>query len=153
MDDSRLDEFSQRFAAALFGAFPKWRQYAALDNSGGNACAMHVAVPPRADAPGEASLWISTEDEEITVGFDSYHVHFNRYGDDEEAKSFEEAIAFARDVVHERVVVFSWWFGDQWRGSTTATPDSVPSTPEWAKSANQLRIRSWRGSYDSDRSA
>jgi hypothetical protein len=151
VDNTQLNEYSRRFAAVLFAAHPEWRELASVDTAEGvdeGSLVVEVAPPTPRDIKGP--LHVSTDGEEITVGFDIYHSHFNRYADVEEAVAFAEALAFIADLLAERVAVISWWDGDEWRGSSSIATGTDAGTPSWASNAKTARIRSWRGTYDRD---
>ena len=151
MDTTQLNEFSRRFAAVLFDAHPEWREFASVDTTEGlDEGSLLVEISPAQPRDIKQSLHISTDGEEITVGFDSYHSHFNRYADEEEAEAFAEALAFIADIVAEQIAVISWWNGDESCGSTSFATDTDIGTPSWIHNAKTARIRSWKGTYDKD---
>ena len=151
MDNTQLNEYSRRFADVLFTAYPEWREFASVDTAEDvDEGTLVVQVSPPRPRDIQWPLHISTDGEEITVGFDSYHRHFNRYGEDDEAEGYAEALAFIADLLAERVAVISWWNGDEWRGSSTFVPGADVVTPPWAIKAKTVRVRSWKGTYDKD---
>ena len=150
MNLSRLNDFSRRFARTLLAAFPDWQAYAVVGEADDDGGVLLVEVPSPPSAAEKHPLRISTEDDEITVGFDYYHTHLNPYTKDEEAERFREALSFIHDLVSENICVASWWSGEDWRGSTTVDTRSLPVAPSWAQSAERLRVRSWCGTHDRD---
>ena len=151
MDNTQLNEYSRRFADVLFAAHPEWREFVSVDTTEGvGEGALLVEISPAQPRDIKGPLYISTDDAEITVGFDIYHSHFNGYADDDEAEAFAAALAFIADIVAERIAVISWWDGDEWRGSSSIIKGEAAGTPSWARNAKTARIRSWRGTYDKD---
>jgi hypothetical protein len=151
VDNIQLNDYSRRFAEVLFAAHPEWRELASVDTTEDvDKGVLLVRVTPPTPRDIKWPLHISTDGEEVTVGFDIYHSHFNRYADDEEAEEFAEALAFIADLLAERIAVISWWDGDEWRGSSTVEAGTDVSAPSWASNAKTARIRSWRGMYDKD---
>lgn len=151
MDNMQLSEYSRRFAAVLFAVHPEWREFASLHTTDCvDEGSLLVEIFPAQPRDIKGPLLISTDGDEITIGFDIYHSHFNRYADDEEAEAFAEALAFIADILAERIAIISWWDGDEWRGSSSITTGADVGTPSWARNAKTARIRSWRGTYDKD---
>jgi hypothetical protein len=151
MDIAQLDEYSRRFAAVLFAAHPEWREFASVDTiEGGDEGALLIEVSPAHPRDIKGPLYVSTDGEEITVGFDIHHTHFDRFANDEEAEAFSEALAFIADLLAECVAVISWWDGDVCRGSTSFATGTEAGTPSLPRNAKTARIRSWRGTYDRD---
>jgi hypothetical protein len=151
VDNTQLNEFSRRFAAVLFAAHPEWREFASVDTTeGADEGSLVVKVSPPQPRDIKWPLQISTDIEQIIVGFDLYHSHFNRYAGDEEAEAFAKALAFVADLLAERVAIISYWDGDKCRCSSTITTSTDVTMPSWARNAKTARIRSWRGTYDRD---
>ena len=70
IDESKLNDYSGPIAAALFAAFPELRSHARIDpNERVDPGSLMIEFPRPAGAAAEG-LWISTHDNEITVGFD-----------------------------------------------------------------------------------
>ncbi len=128
---------------------------------------LHVGLSPHLDweeeptgfavteleSPNEdvtADLWISTEEDEVTIGFDAMHDHFGRENYSSEEESFREAVSLARAFVDERVLVASWWIGEKWAGSRLIEPGQKPEPSDRIAKGSRLRIRSWTGRFDHD---
>jgi len=126
MDGSRWNEFSRRFADAIFAEFPDWRTTGTLSDANDDGSTWSLKVPSPQHDDDTFPLHILTEDDEITVSFDYYRTHFGD-GAGEEETTFRNALAFIRDIVAERVSVVSWWSGDRWNGSCTADAGEVPA--------------------------
>ncbi len=131
----------------LLSEFPEWRALvrAETDDSGRPYLVVEVKAPEPANV--EHGLLISTSNDEITVAFDTFHSHF-----DDWTGEFESALVFVKQLVTERVAVLSWWFDDQWHGSTHIEADAKPTLPSWAGAplVNRVRVRSWNGNFNAD---
>lgn len=131
----------------LLSEFPKWRTLvrAETDDDGRRYFVVEVKAPKPANV--EHGLLISTSNDEVTVGFDTFHSHF-----DDWVGESESALVFIKQLVTEHVAVLSWWFDDQWRGSTHIEAGAEPTLPKWAgaQPVNRIRVRSWNGTFNSD---
>jgi hypothetical protein len=148
-----LNQFSQQFADALFTRFPDWRAYARVDENEtrdeGGILYVEIPVPPGSDL--SRPLYILTANEEVVVGFDSDHNHFEDLlesgGSD---SSIQEVLDFIVDILEERVVAVSWWAGSSLQGGTMILTSSKPEPSEHIHSFDRVRIRSWKETYDRD---
>lgn len=139
MDMTGQSEFSRRFAEKLFSAFPAFRDLAIVE---GNSFVVEVTAPnPAARAP----LFISTADEEVTVGFDAWHCHFDGMLEKDDEEIFASSIALVRDLLAERVAVLAWLDGDQWLGSSCAKVDEVDAELQSGDTGYAI---TWRGTHD-----
>lgn len=146
-----MDPFSAAASEQIFAAFPEWRAIAREEQAGDGSSFLVVEVTPPATAMVEHGLVIDTANQEVTVGFDCYHTHFDESIGDGERFGIEAALEFVRQIVNERVAVVSWWDGDNWRASTDLEAGSELETPEWMKkSFDRIRVRSWKGSLNAD---
>lgn len=160
-----MDELPRAFAQMLFEIFPEWRRFAReetyADTSG---CGLVVEVPSLPAADVKNGLIIQVDDE-VTVGFDYYHSHFDPEGfyavlsadatdtaDDEGLSGVLAALKFIEDIVSERVVIVSYMVNDEWRGSTAMPAQLTPARPEYVggRSYNRVRVRSWGGAHNAD---
>ena len=146
-----MDNFSVNASEVLFSEFPKWRGLARVERAddGAEFLIIEVAAPPEADAA--FGLVIDTANEEITVGFDHYHAHFDSFVGDGEHFGTKAALEFIKQILSERVAVVSWWSDETWRGSAQTEAGKAPSVPTWtAGGTNRVRVRSWRGTLNHD---
>lgn len=151
MDLSQLNDFSRRFASMLFGAHPDWSQHASMESvDNGARRTLLVQVSPPRPSDFMSPLVVSTDWDEVTVSFDAYHCHFCDGMDGSEAEAFEEAMAFIDDLLAERVLMVSWWNGDDWRGSTSIAAGEPIPPPTMVSDSRRVRVRSWGGSYNMD---
>ena len=145
-----MDSFSLATAEVLFAAFPEWRALARSEQAvdGSSCLVVELQAPPESDV--EHGLVIDTSNGEVAVGFDCYHSHFDHWVGDGESFGPQAALAFVKQIVSERVAVFSWWFNDEWRGSAQLEAGASSEAPSWAANFNRIRIRSWKGSLNAN---
>lgn len=147
-----LNEFSQRFCETLFSCFPEFRDHAKIDESQDVDPGTLVVEVPCANDKVDLGLWISTENTEVTIGFDSYHGHFGSWTGASEKESFRDAIEFVRKILHEEALAVAWFENDKPLGETWIAPGSeVNPGSQWNSHATNVRVRSWLGTYDEDR--
>jgi hypothetical protein len=146
-----LNQFSRQIAEALFKRFPDWRHYARVEDNehrdeGG---ILYVEVPVLPGSNLNRPLYVLTANDEVVVGFDSDHNHFEDLvesgGSD---SSIQEVLDFIVDILEERLVAVSWWAGSSIRGATMIPSSSKPEPSEHIHSFDRVRIRSWKGTYD-----
>lgn len=147
-----MDTFSLASAEQLLSAFPEWRALARSEQAEDGSSYLVLEVEPPATADVQHGLVIDTSNQEITVGFDAYHSHFDDWVGDGEHFGTLAALEFVKQVVGERVSVVSWWFNDQWRGSAQVEAGEAPQAPSWAGAGtfNRIRVRSWKGTFNAD---
>jgi hypothetical protein len=147
-----MNAFSEAVSEALFAAFPHWRPLARTESSEEGDSYLVVEVPALAEADVQRGLLILTSNEEITVGFDFYHSHFNGSISDGEAFGMEAALEFIQRVIAEEIAVVSWWLDEKLRGSAQIDAGASPATVTWGSlgAFNRIRVRSWRGSLNAD---
>ena len=78
LDMNALDAFSGTFAELLFVSHPDWVKWATGERKAGDQYEyLYVVIPGESHADLKDPLWITTEQNEVTVGIDVYHQHFN----------------------------------------------------------------------------
>jgi hypothetical protein len=138
LDEDALGPFARKFAVALFREFPAWREHARNDEPAG---ATRVVEIPSPRDPAGNSLWIATDNDEISVGSGMFHSHFE-WPDDSDWP--EGALGFIRDLVADRVLIADTVANRHWCGSTVITPGETPE-----KGSDQIvYVRSWSGQLD-----
>ena len=142
-------------AEQLFAEFPKWRALARSETAEAGTQYLVIEVPPPPQAMVEHGLVIDTSNDEITVGFDSYHSHFDDWVGDGEQFGTQAAIEFIKQIIFERTAVVSWWQGKEWRGSAQLEAGAKPAAPSWAaqEQYDRVCIRSWFGTFNADTDA
>jgi hypothetical protein len=142
-------------AEELFAEFPEWRALARTETATDGEEYLVIEVAPPQQAKVEHGLVIDTSNGEVTVGFDSYHSHFDDWVGDGEHFGTTAAIEFIKQIISERTAVVSWWQGTQWRGSAQLEAGAKSAVPGWATEGqyDRVRIRSWLGSLNADTDA
>jgi hypothetical protein len=124
-----LDPFSAATAEEIFSAFPEWRPLARIQEADDGTASLVIEVVPPVDANVEHGLIIDTSNGEVTVGFDHYHSHFDRWSGDGEHFGTRIALEFVRQILEERVSIVSWWLNERWCGSASLEVCSFPEAP------------------------
>jgi hypothetical protein len=146
LDKKLLDGFSVGFATALFAVYPEWESVAEMDSdSGQTGHYLLLRVQPPKGARAAHPLIIHSDNDEVTVGFDHYHSHFDWPPADEEAGPLK----FIQDILDERLAVLSFWDGEQWKGSYVLSAGADKSK-HGAPGADRAIVRSWKGSLDAE---
>jgi len=144
-----MDVHSLNAASELFAIFPQWRSLARTEKGEDGTEFLIVDVTPPPEANVEYGLTIDTAGDEITVGFDYYHSHFDAWVGDGEHFGTKAALGFIRQIVAEEVAVASWWKGEKWKGSTQVAAGEMPKMT-WIADFDRMRVRSWKGNLNAD---
>ena len=72
-----------------------------------------VEVTPPSGANVDEGLWIDTSNDEITVGFDSFHNHFDDWTGESSPFGTQSALEFVQQIVAERVAIMTCWRDDR----------------------------------------
>lgn len=136
----------------VLAAFPEWRRFVRVEtaNDGSTYEVLQIQAPVAANVAH--GLLVDTSNDEITVGFDVYHSHFDDWVDDNINCGTVAALDFIRQIVSERVAVLSWWQGEKWCGSAQLEAGEEPELPSWAgaPTIDRIRVRSWNGALNAD---
>jgi len=175
---SDLDEYSRVAVPLILARFPTWEQYAKLSarpNRTGSVVDFNIPCP---SPVAESGLWISTADEELSVGFHTHHNHFTDYENRLTTPQIEAGLQLAADIVEERVGVVSWYGGGKFvascsvelphegsllgglgciRGRVTGIPSLLDSLSSAGgrlagilSGCERATLRSWLGRFDRD---
>ena len=151
-DPADLDPYSRFALPLILARFPGWEPFVTvrpLDGGAGAAVEFNVPCPSPAV---EMGLWVSTAEEELSVGFHTHHRHFTDYDDrtnlDVIAAGLDEAAAYLDD----RLGVVSWYQGDRLVGTTgTELPVDGPIPRMFDQfPVTRGTLRSWSGRFDRD---
>jgi hypothetical protein len=108
---SDLDTYSRFALPLILVRFPEWDSFGVVqprpDGAGGTV-EFNVPCPNPA---AQAGLWVSTADEELTVGFHTHHGHFTGYDTRLNPAQVEAALEYAAAIVGDRVGVVSYYRG------------------------------------------
>ena len=135
-----MDDFARSFAAALFEAAPELQQYARADHG-----LLLIDLSP-GPARSDCEFWVSTDDEEITVGFGMYHQHFD-WLVPEPYWPENDPIKFIKSVMSDETLIEDWTRDGKWTGSRVLRADDEPDTKD-IEPEQVVYIRSWSGARD-----
>lgn len=138
-----MDEFSENIAKKFQSQFPQWIEYCGEVNNEGTLI-FEAKIP---SPGGGAFLELETFNEEVTIYFDSYHAHFDNFG---ESEAYDDALVFFQKIVANEYAVVSYWRDSQWSGSQLVPISELPTGNEEYPYANLIRICSWFGNYDNE---
>ena len=144
-----MDRFSEQAADEFLAAFPEWRRFARSEQCDDGSSSFVLEISPPVEAAVEHGLVVYTDNEEITVGLDFYHSHFDSMVGDGEHFGTTAAVEFVRQVVGERLAVVSWWLNEEWVGSAQIEAGTQPDA-QFMKPYNRIRVRSWKGTFNAD---
>jgi hypothetical protein len=151
LDLTKLNDHSREFAHRLFREFPDWLQFARYDPyEEFEKEALLVEVPRPTDGSSHG-LFITTSEWEVSVGYgESFHTRFGAGGEGDERNFFDDAMAFIRDFVAERIVVAVARQGREWLGAWQLDPREHDLANVDHEEGVTISIRSWRGTFDRD---
>lgn len=138
-----LDEYSLDQRAKLAVRRPDWIPYVSeFPYEGKNESYLLVEIP----SPGnpEKALFLYTADNEVTVAFGVWEWHYPNPSQPEQ-DALEVAVAEVEKIQKDKLVVVSYWQGEQWLGSRAITPDEPLTTPGFAVGAKRAKVLSWSG--------
>lgn len=115
-----LNELSRKFRYRLLLEYPEMESLMVPDSEPGT---FYIEIP----APsGARPLWISTANEEVTIGFGSWHAHYYCWDYAKEEESFVEPIDDVGGFLSGRLRVATYEIDGQWKGSVVLEPFDVP---------------------------
>ncbi|QVK19052.1 hypothetical protein KHQ81_04925 [Mycoplasmatota bacterium] len=131
----KLNKFSLEYANMLFLEFPILRDFSKVDNDDGEYY-FYIEYPC---ADNKNYLYISTDDDEITIGFGFYHDHFY---------DFIESINFINDIINEKIVVVKCEQDSKWTKSYCVDVNNLSSETINVVKCDTKYILSWKGTYN-----
>ncbi len=141
-----LNPYSRRVYDAFITAMPQLGDFAHLDNSPGAPEGTLLIRVPQTMNTQEPGLYISTDVQDITVGFRACYVHFMDYEHTGTGEHIDRAIAYTRDVMEDRIVIKKWYRQGILCGSSLDAPTVLPS-PSRA-GITTVEMISWTGTQD-----
>ena len=145
MNIGKLNPFSRSFFVELSRLFPDLASKAVNDdNEKVLAGSLLIEFAPDASRP-ESVFFISTDNEEITVGFDHYHSHFEWPA---EYSGWQmNPLTFIDALLHDRILVEVWKKAGKWAGSSALEANEEPDLSGMEKD-HVVTLRSWSGRLD-----
>ena len=147
-----MSPFSLQVREEILSRFPEWVDFAVYETYNDSEPYLVVTVPAPLEANTTLPLRISTWDEEITVDFDYYHTHFDRWKPEEGDDRHRSAQLYVIALLEENIAVASWWQGEACKVCSQLEPGD-PLVPRLDISYSRVRVRSWKGSHNSDSEA
>jgi hypothetical protein len=144
-----MSPFSLRIREEVLISFPEWAPYVAEETWKNSPPYLVVTVPPPTDADTEQPLRISTWDEEVTVDFDYYHAHFDRWTAKPGDTRHQSALMYVQDLLAERLAVASWWQDSHCKVCAQMQPGGSLK-PSINIGYNRIRVRSWNGTHNAE---
>ena len=147
-----LDAYSRFAVPLILARFPHWEPLAVVtagpDGAGGT---VEFRVPCPSPAV-ETGLWVSTADEELTLGFHTHHGHFTNYDGRLNPELVAAGLDQAAAYLEDRRGVVSWYEGQRIAGTTSVElPVAGPLPPMFARlPVTRGTLRSWSGRDDRD---
>lgn len=157
---SNLDLYSRMAVKAILTRFPEWADFAKLTprpDGGGNAVEFCIPCPSKSVDGG---LWVSTADEELSVGFHTHHRHFTDYEHRLNSRQIEAGLQMVADILAETLGIVSWYRGFTFIGSFSLQLPHTEPLPGLFTGSVLLKdmllrgdlatLRSWKGRFDRD---
>ena len=146
IDGTELNSFARSFFEELSRAFPNLASRAVIDADPVAAPgSLLVTFAPDHSRP-ESVFQISADNEEVTVGFDLYHRHFD--WPNEYANWETHPLLFIAALVQDRIVVEVWRKRGRWTKSLVRDANHEPDVANIGN--HVVSIRSWSGRLDRD---
>lgn len=145
-----MSPFSAAVVAEILAVVPEWRDFVREELGADGRGFFVVELPAPEGSRAIGGLRIATADDEVTVSFDHYHAHFERWGVRERGMEHEAASTLVYALLGDELVVASGWDGERWCGSCELAAHEELD-PSFLNGATRLRIRSWSGKLDADR--
>lgn len=148
MKETTLNRFSKDFSDVLFDKFPEFRNYFKIkkydETKNGY---LKVNIPHESSKLPKLS--ITTVDDEITIDFAWYHIHFSCSENIDEL--YNDSIDFIYNLINEGIAIFD----AESQGEEHSF--GYIKTDEIGKIENRIineglyyvRLKSWNGTYDS----
>jgi hypothetical protein len=140
-----LDSYSEFAVGIVLRRFPEWEQYAKTSLDG----TAEFEIPCRSPAI-ERALWISTANNELTVGFHTDHCHFTDYDNPCNLAVVHQGLDFAVAILKDRCGILSWYQGDRLVHTTQLKLPHVGPLPCLLSHCTRGTLRSWSGKFDKD---
>ena len=145
-----LNPYARRVATHLFRNFPDWATLATTDpNPNADSGALLLEIPANLSG-SEIVLHVWSDSDELTVGLHTHHCHFADYDQRETDDHIEDGIAYIKNLIQEKIVIYSLYCNGQFCCSVTGTPGKVEDLAKFISNVDRVTCRSWAGTYDSD---
>ena len=140
-----LDSYSEFAVGIILRRFPEWEQYAKASIDG--SAEFQIPCPSPAVEHG---LWISTADNELTVGFHTDHCHFTDYEKPQNLAVVHQGLNFAAAILKDRCGILSWYQGDRLVHTTQIRLPHKGPLLRLLSNCTRGTLRCWSGKFDKD---
>ncbi len=147
-----MSPFSLRIREEVLGTFPEWAPYVTEETWKDSEPYLVLIVPALRGANTELPLRISTWDEEVTVDFDYYHTHFERWTANPGDTRHQSGLMYVQELMAEKLAVASWWQGSHCKVCGQVEPGGSLK-PSLHIAYTHVRVRSWNGTHNVDSDA
>lgn len=147
---SEMSTFSARIRQEILADFPAWAEFAVAETFEGSQPYLVVTVPAPPEADTVLPLRISTWGDEVSVDFDYYHSHFDRWNPEDGDDWNRSALFFVHAILEDEVAAASFWQGDHCKLCCQLRPGE-PAIPAFDVDHSRVRVRSWSGALNVDR--
>ena len=131
-----LNAYASRVRALIIESFPRLLPYIAEADTG----CLTVTIPHPAIPPG---LVVTTNGDEVTVGFHTWHTHGELLGGKTPAEHMQAALEFVERILDDEVPIVvshvDGEFHDAWPSS------DVAKEAKYVQSNERIRIGTWSG--------
>jgi hypothetical protein len=152
--------FAHAFSRRLLAAHPEWRPFKKRTKRGSPyPLSLEVPTPIEADC---GPLRIEGNDEEIIVYLDYSHGHIKRdfaHGGIRRplgvpaAEICGDALTLIERLLAEEFIVAAFWYGEHLGSAAMGQRDWIIEKFKLASPTACVRMRSWRGTFNADRTA
>jgi hypothetical protein len=139
---------NEGFLKLLEAHFPHWLQHVRRLHDEAGEDYVEVIVPAPEGMIHERPLEISTWGEEVTVAFGDYHTHFPWPKGYDGSDSDTRVVSFVQSLLNEEIIISSVWIEGRMKLGSMARPDELAKFASVPPGDHELRIASWRGTYD-----
>ena len=145
-----MTPFTKRITSEILLSYPEWESRAIFESYKGSEPYLIICISAPPEAKTDRPFRISTWDDEVTVDFDYYHCHFEKWLPEEDDERNQAALLYVKDLFAERFAVASWWKGNKMRMSALHKPGEILNKPLPLIRFNRIRVRSWKGTLNED---
>jgi len=147
-----MSPFSCRIRNEIVVSYPFWEQYAVEETYKGSEPYLVITVPVPKEADTGLPLRIITWDDEITIDFDYYHTHFDRWYPEPNDNRQNSGLLYVQELIEEKFAVASWWQDNHCKVCSQVEPGEKLK-PSFSIAFSTVRVRSWKGSHNVVRDA
>jgi hypothetical protein len=137
------------FRRCMETRFPQWLEHVHILRDGGaDEEFLELTIPDPLEITHENPLEISTWGEEVTVSFAGQHRHFSWPEAYDGSDNRNRVMDYIQAMMDEEIVIASIYTQGGRKLVSDARPEDIGKYPRAEKSDYELRVRSWRGTYD-----